>query len=142
MDNSTSRLIDVFFYGLYMDAEILKSKNVVPRNKRHALVYEYKLKVGNMATLLREEDAKAYGILYALTHDEIHCLYEGSGIAAYVAEPLMVETEEGEFIPAITCILKKPPADEEFNREYWDKLMTCMTNYNLPLPEKQKTWEL
>ena len=28
MDNSINRLHDVFFYGLYMDEEILKSKNI------------------------------------------------------------------------------------------------------------------
>lgn len=52
MDNSNQRLNDVFFYGLYMDEEILKSKNVEPRNKRIAVVYDYKLRIGKMATLL------------------------------------------------------------------------------------------
>ena len=137
MDNSSSRLVDVFFYGLYMDAEILKSKNVEPRKNRKALVYDYKLRVGNMATLLREEGSEAHGLVYALTHDEIYSLYEGSGITAYVTEPLMAETEEGEFIPTITCVLKEPPAKNESNREYWDKLIVCMEKYNLPLPEEQ-----
>ena len=37
MDNSKDRLLDVFFYGLYMDEEILKSKNVNPRKKRESI---------------------------------------------------------------------------------------------------------
>jgi len=36
MDNSTDRLHDVFFYGLYIDEEILKSKDILVRNKRSA----------------------------------------------------------------------------------------------------------
>jgi len=34
MDNSNSRLQEVFFYGLYMDEEILKSKGIIIRGKR------------------------------------------------------------------------------------------------------------
>ena len=39
IDNSKDRLVDVFFYGLYMDEEILKLKSVIPRNQRKALIH-------------------------------------------------------------------------------------------------------
>ena len=38
MDNSINRLHDVFFYGLYMDEEILKSKNIPIRNQRSGYI--------------------------------------------------------------------------------------------------------
>ena len=71
MDNSLNSLQEVFFYGLYMDPEILKSKGVEPRNPRIAIVKGYKLRIGNMATLLRSEGSEANGIVYSLTHSEI-----------------------------------------------------------------------
>ena len=51
MHNSTQRLNDVFFYGLYMDEEILKSKNIEPRNKQIAVANGYELRIGEMATI-------------------------------------------------------------------------------------------
>jgi len=53
MDNSINRLHDVFFYGLYMDEDILKSKGITIRNQRSAYVDNYELRIGDLATLLR-----------------------------------------------------------------------------------------
>jgi len=136
MDNSTTRLHDIFFYGLYMDEEILKSNNVVPRNKRIAIAHGYKLRVGNMATLLREENAKAYGLLYALTHDEIDTLYKNAGLTQYVTEALSVELEDGSYISALCCNLLTPPKDDESNSEYHNKLVKCMEYYNLQISKE------
>jgi len=135
MDNSKNRLNDVFFYGLYMDEEILKAKGVTPRNKRIAIANNYKLRIGNMATLLREESTKAYGLVYSLTHEEIYALYEGSGLDAYVSESLLVECE-GENIPVLCCNLLEEPSSDDQNEEYFTKLKVCMKKYNLPIPSE------
>jgi hypothetical protein len=134
MDNSNQRLNDVFFYGLYMDEEILKSKNVIPRNKRVAFANDYQLRVGNMATLLRKKDSQAYGLVYSLTHDEIDVLYKKSGLTDYIAESILVELEDGSEIATLCCILLNPPANDESNPEYFNKLKLCMESYDLPVP--------
>ncbi len=134
MDNSKDRLLDVFFYGLYMDEEILKSKNVTPRNKRAAIAPGYHLRVGKMATLLRDNNAQAFGMVYSLTHNEITSLYEGSGLTAYVPESIVIQTKENQNIAALCCNLLNPPSDDEKNEEYLEKLTTCMEKYNLPTP--------
>ena len=136
MNNSIQRLNDVFFYFFYMDEEILKSKNVEPRNKRVAVANGYELRIGKMATLLRNDKAKACGLVYSLTHDEIDTLYVKSGLIAYVTEALMVELEDGSSIAALTCNLLNPPADDESNDEYFQKLIKCMNNYKLEIPQK------
>lgn len=136
MDNSKKRLHDVFFYGLYMDETILKSKDVKPRKKRVGVAKGYALRVGKMATLLRDKKSKAYGIVYALTHKEIHALYAGSGLDHYVAEAIEVTLEDKTKIPVLCCNLLNPPEDKEFNEEYLTKLLTCMKTYKLPLPKK------
>mgnify|MGYP002713209820 CR=1 FL=1 len=133
MDNSSQRLNDVFFYGLYMDEEILKSKNVEPRNKRTAVAHGYELRIGKMATLLRKKDAKAYGLVYSLTHDEIDTLYVKSGLTDYVAEAVMVEIDDKSSIAILCCNLLNPPKDDENNDEYYQKLKKCMEKYKLPL---------
>ncbi len=136
MNNSENRLNDVFFYGLYMDEEILKSKNVEPRNKRIAIANGYELKIGKMATLIRKDKAKSQGLVYSLTHDEIDILYVKSGLTAYVTEALMVELQDGSSIVALTCNLLHPPTDDESNDEYFQKLLKCMKSYELEIPQK------
>ncbi|ADG93697.1 conserved hypothetical protein [Arcobacter nitrofigilis DSM 7299] len=134
MDNSNQRLNDVFFYGLYMDEEILKNKNVEPRNKRVAFANDYQLRIGNMATLLRKKDSQAYGLVYSLTHDEIDTLYKKSGLTDYISESILVELDDGSKIATLCCILLNEPSSNESNPEYFKKLKLCMESYNLPLP--------
>ena len=136
MDNTKQRLNDVFFYGLYMDEEILKSKGVKPRNKRVAVANGYELRIGKMATLLRKNKSKSYGLIYSLTHDEIDILYAKSGLTDYVAESLMVELEDGSSVAVLSCVLLNPPAEDESNNEYFQKLIKCMKSYNLEIPLK------
>ncbi len=46
------RKIDVFFYGLFMDEALLKTKGVIPANLRYASVLGFQLRIGNRATLV------------------------------------------------------------------------------------------
>ena len=134
MDNSEERLIDVFFYGLYMDPDVLKAKGVNPRNPRKGVVKGYQLRVGNMATLLKAPTAEAQGIIYALTHDELNRLYWSAGLDAYVAEALLAQTEAHQEIAVLCCNLLVPPEAEEKNPEYLSKLLQCMKKLGLTEP--------
>src|SRR5262247_2319520 len=69
------RRIDVFFYGLFMDVELLRSKGASPQNIRRAGALGYELRIGKRATLWREPKACAYGLLMELTHEEVEKLY-------------------------------------------------------------------
>ena len=116
-----------------MDSKILKSKNVVPRNPRRSFVQDYVLRIGKMATLLRKKGASVHGMLYSLTHHEVHTLYQGSGLGCYVPEAVMVQLESGERVAAITCNLLSPPDSDEENLEYYHKLSACMDSLGLPM---------
>ena len=134
MDNSENRLNDVFFYGLYMDPELLKARGVDPRNPRKATAKGYRLCIGKMATLLRGLESEAQGMVYSLTHDEINKLYSGAGLDMYVAEALVVETDTHEVLPVLCCNLLIPPAEDEANPEYFEKLLGCMNKLGLNTP--------
>ena len=131
-DNSESRLHNVFFYGLYMDPEILRSKGVEPRIPRKAKAKGYLLRIGNKATLLRDETCQVYGMLYSLTHAEIDRLYRGSGLDEYVAEALNVEADK-KSVAALCCNLLVPPAKDETNPEYETRLRQVMAFLELPV---------
>jgi hypothetical protein len=42
----SARRIDVFFYGLFMDADLLRSKGVHPENVRQACAPGFALRIG------------------------------------------------------------------------------------------------
>ena len=159
IDNSDKRLLDVFFYGLYMDAALLSEKKVEARNPRIAVAPGYRLRLGKMATLLRAPGHLSIGMLYSLTHAELNRLYWGAGLDAYVAEALTVHllgrtssasnilTEWRAGFPgdnftgldscaALCCNLLIPPADDESNPVYQEKLVNLMHNLQMPLPDE------
>ncbi len=57
----TERRIDGFFYGLFMDSEVLRDSQVMGVNPRRAYVDGYALRIGRRATLVPSSGARAYG---------------------------------------------------------------------------------
>ena len=135
MDNSNERLIEIFFYGLYMDDNILRERGIVSRNKRIGAIMGYRLRIGDNSTLMRDRDAVAYGIVCSLKHEEIHQLYVGCGLDHYVPEAVMVKIED-QYIPTLCYVLMDPPLEDETNEAYYQKLAPCMEQYGMPVPKK------
>ena len=57
-----------------MDAALLRAKRANPMNIRLARVPGYALRIGQRAKLIKNNQARAYGMLMELTHDEIEQL--------------------------------------------------------------------
>ena len=57
------RKIHVFFYGLFMDEDLLLSKGVTPTNLRPALLTGYQLRIGNRATLVPAQSGQVFGLV-------------------------------------------------------------------------------
>ncbi|MFC1664181.1 gamma-glutamylcyclotransferase family protein [Pseudomonadota bacterium] len=131
-DNSNKRLHEVFYYGLYMDPDVLREKGVEPRNPRICKLENYELRVGNRATLLRSPGKFVYGILYSHTHSEIDSLYWGAGLNEYAAEAVMVGVGE-EYVAALCCNLIVPPKPGESNPGYQQQLTMVKKNLGVPV---------
>ena len=78
-----ARRINVFFYGLFMDAGLLRAKGANPLNIRLACVPGYALRIGQRATLIESSQSRSFGMLMELTHDEIEQLYSEASVRAY-----------------------------------------------------------
>ncbi len=122
----------VFFYGLFMDADALRSKGVHPANVRRAALPGYTIRIGNRATLVREPGSSAYGVLMDLPRNEIDALYSGPGLEAYRAEPVVAEGPDGTKTAALCFNLVTTPAPGEANREYADTLRDLARRLGLP----------
>jgi mannose-6-phosphate isomerase-like protein (cupin superfamily) len=124
------KTIDIFFYGLYMDAAVLAAKNVEPRNPRAAFVEDWALAIGRRAALVPRTGARAYGVVFALTHGEIEKLYDD--LEAYRPQAVLARTLSGQAVPALCMNLPEPPAPGERNPDYAAKLREVMGKLGFP----------
>jgi len=120
--------IPVFFYGLFMDADLLRAKGADPANPRRASVRGYVLRIGQRAALARDDGGRVYGMVMDLTHDEIDRLYAESSVSMYRPEPVLVE----DSYAALCFNLPVAPSADEHNPAYAEKLRELARRLELP----------
>ena len=128
----TDRRIDAFFYGLFMDVDVLRESKVAPGNPRRAYVADFALRIGQRATLLPAAGARAYGMLIALTHRELERLYTAPGLEQYRPEAVLAQTLGGTLVPALCYNLREAPAAHERNPDYATRLQGVLSKLNFP----------
>jgi hypothetical protein len=128
----TDRRIDGFFYGLFMDSDILRENQVVAVSPRRAYVDDYALRIGRRATLVPTSGARAYGMVFALTHDELDKLYTAPGLEQYRPEAILAHSLEGDTLPALCYNLREAPGPDEANAEYAARLRATLSRLDFP----------
>jgi hypothetical protein len=130
--SSEARRVNVFFYGLFMDVQLLRAKGLDPVNVRPAQVRGVRLRIGHRAALVGDPDSSAYGFLMELTHAELDRLYSDPGVAVYRPEAVVAELGEGTHAAALCYNLPLAPAADERNPEYASKLRELAGRLGLP----------
>jgi hypothetical protein len=126
------RRVDVFFYGLFMDAAALHAKGFDPADLRQASVRGMALRLGERATLVPAAEESVHGMLMALSHAELDRLYADASVSAYRAEPVLAHLTDGSAVPALCFNLPTPPQPHETNPEYAVKLQAVARRLGLP----------
>ena len=126
------RRIDVFFYGLFMDEEVLKTKGVLAMDIRPAFVSGFQLRIGNRATLVTNPAARVFGRIVSISHVELERLYSEPGLQAYKPEAVMAQLANGETRAALCFNLVEPPSLQERNPEYAHKLRALAQQLDFP----------
>jgi hypothetical protein len=127
-----ARPVNVFFYGLFMDAEALRANGFHPVNARQACVAGMALQIGRRATLVPDAAKCVYGFVIGLSHAEVERLYAEPSVAAYRPEAVSAQLADRSCIPALCFNL--PPSDQavEANPEYAGKLRAVAGRLGLP----------
>ena len=126
------RRVDVFFYGLFMDEALLREKGLNPEDRRLASVEDFRLVIGERATLIPCEGATAYGVLFSLTRVEVEALYSEESLGAYRSEVVSARLPDGGVAAALCFNLPAPPPDDERNPLYASKLRALAERIGLP----------
>jgi Gamma-glutamyl cyclotransferase, AIG2-like len=125
------RRVEVFFYGLFMDEDLLLEKSVTPENRRIASINNFRLMIGNRATLVPFAGGIVYGVLFSLTHLEMDQLYSDPSVNEYRPEAVTA-ISNGEAVAALCFNLPTVPLENERNSEYASKLKALAQRLGLP----------
>jgi hypothetical protein len=126
---------NAFFYGLFMDADILRGGGIEPRDPRRGHVDDFALQIGERATLVPRAGGRSYGMVYLLTQDELDRLYCEPGLTEYQPETVLVSVGENTTIPARCYNLAvSPDASEapEVNFDYAKRLKAVLKTLGFP----------
>jgi hypothetical protein len=112
--------VPVFFYGSFMNAEVLAGAGLVPERVEVAWLHGFDIRIGPLANLVRSDRDCVYGIVVEATHAELERLYDQGWVGTYLPEPVVVELTGGRLLPAL-CYIKPdqeaaPPADDYVDR--------------------------
>ena len=124
-----------FFYGGYMNPEVLEASGTSPTDCEAGYVEGLRLTVGPIANLEETKGARAYGLLARLSHGDLDTLYGGDPAAlqgaVYLPEPVLVHTGDGRAVPAMTYVC--PALSGEVpDAAYVAKLITAAKKIGLP----------
>ena len=78
------------------------------------------------------EFARAYGMLFALTHAELDRLYAAPGLEQYRPEAVLARPLEGPAMPALCYNLLEAPRLDERNPEYAARLQRALQKLDFP----------
>jgi hypothetical protein len=91
----------IFFYGLFMDRLLLTEKGLHPEIVGPAVLHDYRIHIGERATLLRSASSRAFGLVMKLADGEARALYSDRSVREYIGERVRVELlDTGETVEA------------------------------------------
>jgi len=123
--------MEVFFYGLFMDKELLKKKGLQISNPRQGYLDNYTLKIGDRASLISCKSAKAYGLLMTVKEEEVATLYAEKSLADYAPENVTIVTQTNEEVKA-TCYNLPQELLTGTNEHYAKNLHNLSKKLNFP----------
>ena len=124
-------MVRVFFYGLYMDEELLAMKGIKPSAVSLGFVDGYGLRIGERATLVQHQDSRTYGAIMDIAPDEATELYAEASVADYLPEPVTVELMDGTQVEA-TCYILPGDKVTGTNKDYANSLLDVASKLGFP----------
>lgn len=123
-----------FFYGSYMNFDVLREVNYMPQKWAVAKLSGFDNIIRPRANLIRSEQHCVYGIVATATHQELGRLYaHAQDILGeiYLPEAVLVETSDNKWLPALCYIcpdMKPRPAA----RDYVDRIIKPAQTFGFP----------
>lgn len=124
----------VFFYGSYMNFDVLKDVGIAPREWEVARVNGYDIVIEPRANMIRSNEQCVYGILATATHAELNRLYAHAQNVLgelYLPEPVLAETLSGAWRAAL-CYIAPSMAAGTVADDYVERILKPAREFNFP----------
>jgi Gamma-glutamyl cyclotransferase, AIG2-like len=127
----TETTVWTFFYGSFMNMEVLRQGGFVPEQYEVAKLNGFDIVIRPLATLVRSDQHCVYGIVASGTHDQLRRLYGQDWVGTYLPEPVLVETLDGKWRPAF-CYIAPASESRPATHEYIDRIIGPAKHYGFP----------
>ena len=124
----------VFFYGSYMNFDVLKGADIVTEQWEVAKVNGYDIIIQPRANLVVSDGRCVYGILATATHAELNRLYAQAKDVlgeTYLPEAVLAETLVASYRPALCYIAPSMEAKPASN-DYVERILKPAREFNFP----------
>lgn len=110
----------VFFYGSFINREVLERANVVPADVEVACLWGFDIRIDPTANLVPADGHCVYGTVCQASHAELSRLYGQEWLGAYLPEAVIAATRDGRLLPALAYIAPQrhpvPTSDDYLDR--------------------------
>jgi hypothetical protein len=124
-------LEDAFFYGLYMDVELLRSLGTKPQEPTVARLPDHRLDLRGSVKALPERGKSVWGVISKLSRTELESLYSGAATSSYRPVDLVAITLAGVEVP-VRCYNQPVDPAAELNITYLEKLLGVCRKLGFP----------
>lgn len=123
-----------FFYGSYINFDVLKGVNYVPERWEVARLNGFDIVIRPLANIVRSEQHCVYGILATATHAELSRLYAHAQNVlggTYLPEAVLVQTRDGRWQPTM-CYISPYIEPKQATSDYIDRIAIPARQHGFP----------
>ena len=123
--------VPAFFYGLYMDCELLLSLGFKPGAVKKAKLDNYAIDLHGLAKIIPNNNSVVWGNVITLSEADLTAMYSFESTKSYKAENIHVTDIDGNVV-MVSCYNIHATPDEPFNLEYQKKLLPLLQKLAFP----------
>lgn len=123
-----------FFYGSFINLDVLKELDYTPRKYEVARLSGYDITIRPIANLVKSEQHTVFGIVATGTHTELSRLYDHAENilgGRYLPEAVLVQTVAGHWISAL-CYISPELSGESASADYVDRISKPAKAHGFP----------
>jgi hypothetical protein len=127
------RAVWVFFYGSFMNRDVLARAGVRPAMPQRARLDGWDIRIRPRATLVPSPRRSVHGVLAKVTHTDITKLYtkDWFGFGTYLPEAVIVTGARGRRVPAM-CYIAWQMKDGTPSSDYLQKIVSTALEFRFP----------
>lgn len=134
--SSGEHQVTVFFYGSYMNRDVLAEVDIEPETMEVATLHDYDIHIGPLANVVRAAGSTVWGVVTQATHDQLARLYRHAREVlggSYHPEAVLVRDAAGNARPAL-CYISHDLEPATASADYVDRVVEPGREYGFPEP--------